>query len=503
MDELNDLLRGLTDGMKRGSEPEEQPAADQRTDLEKGGGPLRARPVPPGLPSRSSRPGSVQDRHCPECGGAGFMIDDLPVGHPEYGKPVPCRCKLEERRSRRRRNFRDVHNLDALARFTFDAFHTNLSWLPAHKLESLVRAYDAAYEFALKPEGWLLFTGAYGCGKTHLAAAIANQRIESDQSAIFVVVPDLLDHLRSTFGPSSEASYDDLFDEVRNTRVLILDDLGVQGITPWAQEKMFQLLNHRYNRRLPTVLTTNQRLEDLDQRLRSRLQDQDLVDNVPILAPDYRAGANPGQGDLSTLSYHAAQRFETFEVQRRNSSAQVLASLRDVKRAAEEFASSPRGWLVLMGASGVGKTHLAAAISNALRATGQDDIMFVVVPDLLDHLRAAFSPQSPVTYDRRFDELKRTPLLVLDDLGTESATAWAKEKLFQILNFRHKALLPTVITTSVAENKLEPWLRTRIHDAAHCQLWTVGATDYRGSSDQTASLQPKRPRGPSDRMIPY
>ncbi|MCY3707319.1 MAG: ATP-binding protein [Caldilineaceae bacterium] len=485
MDELKDLLRGMTEGMNGGKAPR------------------RDRPAPPGLPSRSQRLGRTEPALCKRCGGAGFLIDDLPVGHPDYGRPVPCRCKLDERRSRRRSHFRDVHKLEALARFTFETFNTDLSYLPPHKLGSLVRAYDAAHEFALKPDGWLLFTGTYGCGKTHLAAAIANHRIENDQSAVFVVVPDLLDHLRSTFGPSSEASYDDVFDEVRNTAVLVLDDLGVQVASPWTQEKMFQILNDRYNRQLPTVLTTNQRLEDLDQRLRSRLQDHDLVRNIPILATDYRAGANPGQGDLSTLSFHASHTFEAFDVQRRNASVQVNANLRRVREAAEAFAFSPSGWLILLGASGAGKTHLAAAISNTLRAGGLDDVMFVVVPDLLDYLRAAFNPQSPVPYDRRFDELKRTPMLVLDDLGTESATPWAKEKLFQLLNFRYTALLPTVITSSIAEDRLEPWLRTRINDAIHCQVLTIETTSYRGSADQVEGRQLKQPQKPSSGEIPY
>ncbi|MXZ19572.1 MAG: AAA family ATPase [Caldilineaceae bacterium SB0665_bin_25] len=485
MDELKDLLRGMTEGMNGGKAPR------------------RDRPAPPGLPSRSQRLGRTEPALCKRCGGAGFLIDDLPVGHPDYGRPVPCRCKLDERRSRRRSHFRDVHKLAALARFTFETFNTELSYLPPHKLGSLVRAYDAAHEFALKPDGWLLFTGTYGCGKTHLAAAIANHRIENDQSAVFVVVPDLLDHLRSTFGPSSEASYDDVFDEVRNTAVLVLDDLGVQVASPWTQEKMFQILNDRYNRQLPTVLTTNQRLEDLDQRLRSRLQDHDLVRNIPILATDYRAGANPGQGDLSTLSFHASHTFEAFDVQRRNASVQVNANLRRVREAAEAFAFSPSGWLILLGASGAGKTHLAAAISNTLRAGGLDDVMFVVVPDLLDYLRAAFNPQSPVPYDRRFDELKRTPMLVLDDLGTESATPWAKEKLFQLLNFRYTALLPTVITSSIAEDRLEPWLRTRINDAIHCQVLTIETTSYRGSADQVEGRQLKQPQKPSSGEIPY
>ena len=503
MDELNDLLRGLTDGMKSDAGPEVGAAADQQRLSEARTGRFRNRPAPEGLPSRSQRQGTNQESPCPECGGAGFLIDDLPLGHPEFGRPVPCRCKLDERRSRRRRQFGDIHNLDALARYTFEGFDTNLSWLPAHKLESLDRAYSAALEFAAQPAGWLLFTGTYGCGKTHLAAAIANLRIENDQSAIFVVVPDLLDHLRSTFGPSSEASYDDLFEEVRNTPVLILDDLGVQGVTPWAQEKMFQILNHRYNSQLPTVLTTNQRLVDLDQRLRSRLHDLNLVQHIHIRAPDYRAGADPVHGDLSTLSLHAAQRFETFDVQRRNSSPAEVANLREIKQSAMLFAEDPQGWIVLIGASGAGKTHLAAAISNELRASGQDDVMFVVVPDLLDYLRAAFNPDSGDSHQRRFDELKRVPLLVLDNLGTESATPWAKEKLFQLLNYRHSALLPTVITTTVAEERLDPWLRTRIRDADFCQVWTIRAANSRGSGDQTSSGQPRQTQGSSRRKYSW
>ena len=498
MDELNALLRRMTPEMRRRMESQTPSTVDEPSESNSGQRLSLKRPAPPGLPARAQRPYHSETDSCSVCGGAGFLLDDLPLGHPDFGKPIPCKCKLDERRTRRRNRFQGVNDLEALTRFTFESFEPKLSWLPPDKRDNLVRAYDAAMTFCEEPDGWLLITGGYGCGKTHLSAAIANRRLENGQSAIFVVVPDLLDHLRTTFGPSSEASYDELFDEVRNTNLLILDDLGVQSTTPWAQEKLFQLLNHRYNGQLPTVLSTNQRMEDLDQRLRSRLQDMNLVQHVQIRAPDYRAGADPGQGDLSTLSLHAAQQFDTFEVQRRNTSAEALSNLRQARQAAEAFADNPQGFFVLVGPNGSGKTHLAAAISNAWRALGQDDIMFVVVPDLLDHVRAAFSPQSPVSYDRRFDELKRTRLLVLDDLGTESATPWAKEKLFQLLNYRYTAMLPTIITTSVAEDRLEPWLRTRIRDTARCQVWTIKASSYRGSADQEATRsapdQTRRPR---------
>ncbi len=484
MDEISELLRKLTPEMGRGANASSH-ASDGGAP---GSGPDRRlnldRPAPPGLQPRSQRLQGAQAEPCELCGGAGFLLDDLPLGHPEYGTPVPCKCKLEERSQRRSSRFQGVNELDALARFTFDSFDPGLSDLPPDKRSTLAAAYHAATGFAEEPRGWLLFTGRFGCGKTHLAGAIANRRLESGQAAIFVVVPDLLDHLRMTFGPNSEASYDELFDEVRRTELLILDDLGAHSATPWAQEKLFQILNHRYNSRLPTVLTTNQRLEELDQRLRSRLQDMDLVKRIPITAPDFRVGANEGQGGLSTLSFHAGQTFTSLDLQRPNTGHQGLSSLRDACKAAEDFVDNPHGWFVLLGSSGAGKTHLAAAISNAWRALGQDEIMFVVVPDLLDHLRAAFNPQSPVPYDRRFDELKRTHLLVLDDLGTESATPWAREKLYQLLNYRYNAMLPTVITTRIEQDKLEPWLRTRIRDRSRCQVLVLKTGGHGGRAVQ-------------------
>ncbi|MCB0114924.1 MAG: ATP-binding protein, partial [Caldilineaceae bacterium] len=233
-----------------------------------------------------------------------------------------------------------------------------------------------------------------------------------------------------------------------------------------------------------TVITTNQRLEDMDQRIRSRLMDINLVERIHVTAPDFRSGANPSQGELSTLSLHHNQHFHSFEVNRRSLSPEELSNLRRVRDAAVSFAEEPIGWLVLMGSHGVGKTHLAAAIANLQREQGRNDAMFVVVPDFLDYLRGAFNPQSPIPYDRRFDEVRKAPMLIFDDLGTESATPWAKEKLFQLLNYRYSANLPTVITTSAEPGEIEPWLRTRMFDVDRCQVWALKVASYRGGADQ-------------------
>ena len=450
----------------------------------------RARALPAAQPERSQDAGEI----CPICGGTGFIVADLPIDHPEFGQAVPCQCRLRERQERQLRALQAAGMPESLRHLTFDTFMPELAHLSADKQYSLQSAFDTCTAFAQHPEGWLLITGTYGCGKTHLAAAIANARQAMGLSVVFMVVPDLLDHLRSTFGPQSEVPYDEFFERLRNTPVLILDDLGAHSSTPWAQEKLFQLLNHRYNAHLPTVITTNQRIDDLEARVRSRLQDSGLVSQVMILAPDFRTGKGSGVTDLSSLYLHRDQTFGAFDAQRGDLSAEQRAGLRDAVALCVAYADDPIGWLVLAGTNGCGKTHLAAAIANAFIERTRADVMFVVVPDLLDHLRSAFSPQSTMPLDRRFDEIKRSPLLVLDDLGTESATPWAREKLFQLLNFRYTALMPTVITTTSEPKQIDPWLRTRMMDLNRCQYLAITAPGYRGSRSQQEQRARKAPR---------
>lgn len=422
---------------------------------------------------------------CPICHGTGYIRYDLPVGHPDFGKAFPCQCRQEERAARRLQRMQRISALDLLHDMTFDTFIAEPPGLTREKAHNLRMAFDTCRDYAQHPSGWLVLSGGYGCGKTHLAAAIAHARLEQGQPALFMVAPDLLDHLRSTFAPNSETSYDQLFEELKSTPLLILDDLGAQSNTAWAQEKFFQLLNYRYTAQLPTAITTNQRIEDMDPRLRSRLLDIRLVHLFPILAPDFRSDRElVASSDLSTLALHREQTFASFTPRRSDLSSEARANLEEVFAICRKFAQQMQGWLVLSGTYGCGKTHLAAAIANQLAEAVGAEVMFVVTPDLLDYLRAAYNPQSTTSYDRRFDEIKRVALLVLDDLGTESATPWAREKLFQLLNYRYNANLPTVITTSSTPEQIDPWLRTRMFDLNRCQYCAILASGYRGSPSQ-------------------
>jgi DNA replication protein DnaC len=174
---------------------------------------------------------------------------------------------------------------------TFASFDWRRLNLPPEQRENLEQAYRLALDFAKSPEGWLVLLGETGCGKTHLAAAIANHRYQAGQPALFVVVPDFLDHLRSTFSPESEVTYDQLFERVKTTPLLFLDDFGEHSTTPWAKEKLYQVINYRYNARLATVITTRSSLDDIDSPVSSRLTDPKISLVWYIEAPDYRTDA--------------------------------------------------------------------------------------------------------------------------------------------------------------------------------------------------------------------
>jgi DNA replication protein DnaC len=413
---------------------------------------------------------------CPICKGAGFIHPLLASGRPDFSRVVPCKCSRQDLKKEKLAQLQQYSNLGALSRLTFDNLVPAGRYDEATLQQNFTRAYEVAKAFADEPKGWLILVGPSGCGKTHLACAIANYRLSLGQPAFYIGAADLLDHLRSAFSPSSDIAHDELFERVKNAPLLILDDLTMTATTPWARGKLEQLLDYRFNVRLPTVITTDAQVEKFDESLRGHLADSSLCNICVVQGKSALTSEHLGSIELEALR---EKTFNNFDYKLSNLSIEERQSLEQAYRNAVNFAKSPEGWLILVGVNGCGKTHLAAAIANHLRREGKS-VLFIVVTDLLDYLRSTFNPETRVSYDELFERIKKAPVLILDDFGEQSATPWAQEKLYQLINYRYNARLATVITTCLSLDEIERRISSRMVDPSLSLVLNINAPDYRG-----------------------
>ncbi len=458
------------------------------------------------------------DPQCPYCRGVGYVRYDVPLGHEKFGKIEMCVCRSVDRAEKARNRLYALSSLDRLSHMTFENFNPAGNPKAKHAItqiekDSLEEARHKCRDFADRLSGWMLLEGSYGCGKTHLAAAIANAAVNRGVPTLFITVPDLLDSLRFAYN-SPDTTFEARFEDIRSASLLVMDDFGTQNATGWAQEKLFQIINYRYINKLPTVITTNLILDEIESRIRSRLQDEELVQYLRILTLDYRHPEETSNPGLSMLSLHDIKEM-TFrnwqdrqneigqevvtvktterknasgytvkdkEIEREKVTQEHITRLKKAHDAAADFAENPRGWLVLLGPSYCGKTHLAAAVGHYRTGMGGQAIM-TDISVLLDYLKQTFKPNSDVSFDRRFYEIRTTPLLILDGFKEGNMnSAWAEDKLHQILNYRYYDNLPTVITSALDPEsfaKSHPSLWNKILDPNKCQWYPIDMPPYR------------------------
>ena len=249
------------------------------------------------------------------------------------------------------------------------------------------------------------------------------------------------------------------------------------------------------------------------------------------------------QQRLAAQAFHASNLTEqmqrlTFETFR------PTAQTRTGYERARAFAAEPLGWLFLRGGYGVGKTHLLAAITNALLGVDPGGVdnqeeprepaaavvgnrpgatrevgamspvrrepreprephpraptrprsaershdaghrypLYVVVPVWLDYIRAGFDAQGAGLSDsaiQRKQQAMSADVLLLDDVGAESETAWTQEQLYQVLNARYNTRAPTVIATNRLPQQLEPRIRSRLSDWRLVEECVLAGPDQR------------------------
>ena len=422
------------------------------------------------LPQDAPTPTSIT-KTCSICRGLGWLS-------PDYVRPAdrllaqitPCSCQAAATSADRLRRLRSYSNLGTLSRYTFESLdHQRIG--DATDASLFLNAFTQAVAFTDKPRGWLVLTGPPTTGKTHLAASIVNALIERDREVLYMSLPDLLDELRSGFNPNNPLPYVEIYDRVSDAKVLVLDDLGQHYPTEWAQEKLHQIVNHRYNAQLPTVFVVDGPISQLDPLVASRLQADENVTIAETAVPRVPAGDLwlPPSSVLNRMTFDSFRVFGSGVERHQREQAIEVAKL---------FARKPQGWLIFSGPTGVGKTHLAVAITRALLPHSR--IMYARVQQMLYRLQSTFGEtRESASFYSIMTQLSSVDVLVLDNLGAENNTQWNRATIEELLGTRHDAQLATVVTTEYRLYEQTGPIASRLTDMSLSQVYELTGADYR------------------------
>lgn len=262
----------------------------------------------PGRSPRSTTSNSGAAESACRCGGAGFYVADARYGMPQFGQLIVCACTLATRQAQGSATSAGIlaklhAELGKLQHCTFASFNLarplprqavdvdGTLWAEAAQRESLLQALITAEDYAERPCGWLYIYGPVGAGKSHLAAAVANQLAAQGHTAAYATLSGLIRFLKAGFADNSA---DERLAALQLVDLLVIDEIGTQRDTrpgEWTFEQVYELLNARYLHERLTILTSNYPPSAcLEMRLADRVAG--MAAQVHLVAASYRQHAN-------------------------------------------------------------------------------------------------------------------------------------------------------------------------------------------------------------------
>lgn len=231
------------------------------------------------------RTGTTASRTAECVCGTQFMQEEVGL----LGTWIPPRCSdcndalatERQRKSDQRREEAKAEEIRAAIESSgIPRIHRDPSELRSHKIaggQQRARACVEALCTGQLEKPWLLLTGPQGTGKTTEAVLAVHRWIElrgarasaAKPDALFVKPADYLLQLRATFDTPNKTE-ERTIARYSEARMLVLDDIGAENPTAFALERLFILLDRRYDDRLPTIFTSNYDPAGLSARLASR-----------------------------------------------------------------------------------------------------------------------------------------------------------------------------------------------------------------------------------------
>ena len=190
---------------------------------------------PPPLPA--SMPDAGKKPACPLCNDLGQVREDVPFGHPKFGKLVRCQCRADE----------DSARLQALSGLSQAELAIRLDDIGTTGRPGTQAMLEACREFIARPAGILTLWGGVGNAKTMALQGIVNAL--QLRGAVYVTAFDLISYIRSAFNAAREIRDDDAYSRLcrfERVRVLAIDEFDKVRTTDWVLEQLTDLIDKRY-----------------------------------------------------------------------------------------------------------------------------------------------------------------------------------------------------------------------------------------------------------------
>ena len=208
---------------------------------------------------------TVTEKACPRCGGSGWLRNDLPIDHPDFGKMVRCDCKKKE----------DARFLQEISRMTERERDVGMEDL-VERGKGSSSLIESGKEFCKNPKGILTVYGGTGNAKSLLLQAVVNTILEKGKAAIYTTMFDLMGYIREAYDDDDDTALSRL-DRFRTIPVLAIDEFDKVKTTDWVLSQVTSLVDRRHRDGLGgksgTLIAMNADIETMPGWIFSRLTD--------------------------------------------------------------------------------------------------------------------------------------------------------------------------------------------------------------------------------------
>ena len=220
---------------------------------------------------------------CSKCKGLAFCPYDL-VGLKKEAEVAGNiikfkykKCPYKEKSDEEKKYLKNV-DVYKMPKEIDEASFKNVYKDDSRRLEA-IKSLKKFYDNYLKDEhskGLYLY-GNFGCGKTYLVSALFNELAKKNIKSTIIYFPELLRSLKASFG-NIEENFDERFNRVKESNLLLLDDIGAEKLTDWARDEVLGvILQYRMEEHLPTFFTSNLSLKELEEHLQINKSSADKI----------------------------------------------------------------------------------------------------------------------------------------------------------------------------------------------------------------------------------